>query len=96
MQDEASKCRPSTSTTSDHITRVDELIRMNRLIKINENVAELGPSYGIVHSIIHKHLNFNKVWARYVPRLLTEAHTNQRLRSSFDLLERYSVEGAHF
>jgi len=61
LQDEAGKGRPLTSTISDHIARVDELIRMNRRIKINEVVAELGLSYGSVHSIIHEYLNFNKV-----------------------------------
>ena len=69
---------------------------MNHRIKINEIVAELGLSYGSVHSIIHEHLNFNKVCARLLPRSLTDAHRNQRLCSSFDLLERYSAEGAHF
>ena len=43
-----------------------------------------------------EHLNFNKVCAHWVPQLLTDAHKNQGLRLSFDLLERYSAEGAHF
>ena len=64
--------------------------------KINEIVVELDLSYGSVHSIIHKHLNFNKDCARWVPRSLTVAYRNQRFRSSFDLLERYSAKGAHF
>ena len=41
LQDEARESRPLTSTTTDHIVRVDELIRMNRRIKINEIVSEL-------------------------------------------------------
>jgi len=81
LQDKAGKGRPSTSTTADHIARVDELIRMNRRIKINEIVAEFGLSYGSVHSIIHEHLNFNKVCARWVPRSLTDA--NRSSVSSF-------------
>ena len=63
LQDEADKGMPSTSTTADHIASVDELIRNNRRIKINEIVAELGLSYYSVHLIIHEHLNFNKVSA---------------------------------
>jgi len=90
------KTKPSTSTNADHISHADELIRMNHWIKINEIFEELGLSYGSVHSIIHEHLNFNKVCACWVPRSLTDAHRNLRLRSSCDLLERYSAEGAHF
>ena len=44
LHEEAGKGRPSTSTTADHIARVDDLIRINRRIKINEIVAELGLS----------------------------------------------------
>ena len=90
LQKEAGKGRPSTSTTADHIVRVDELIHMNRWIKINEIVAEFGLSYGSVHSIIiiHKHLNFIKVCALWVLRSLTDAHRNQLLRSSFDFTPR--------
>ena len=69
---------------------------MNHRIKINEIVAELGMSYGSEHSIIHEHLNFNKVCARWMLRSLTDAHRNQRLRSSFDQLKRFSAEGAYF
>ena len=63
LQDEAGKGRPSILPTADHIARVDDLIRMNRRIKINEIVAESGLSYGSVHSIIYEYLNFNKVCA---------------------------------
>ena len=38
LQDEASKARPSTSTTADHIASVDELIRMNRRIKMPKSI----------------------------------------------------------
>ena len=59
LQDKVGNVRPSTSTTADHIALVDDLIHINFRIKINEIIAELGLSYGSVHSIIHEHLKFN-------------------------------------
>ncbi|KFM62375.1 Histone-lysine N-methyltransferase SETMAR, partial [Stegodyphus mimosarum] len=75
--------RPATATTA----RVNECILANRRITINKISNELDISHGSVHKIIADHLEFRKVCARWVPRLLTEEHKGKRFESAFAFLQ---------
>ena len=52
-------------------------------------IAELSLSIGSVHMIIHKHLKFWKVSARWVPKLLSSEQKQQQHDVCQDLLARY-------
>lgn len=96
LTDEYRKGRPLTSTDAVQVAAVEQLIRDNRRIKIKEIATSLNISYGSVYSIIHDHLAFRKLCARWVPRLLTSDHKNRRFLSCLALLQRYSAEGNDF
>ncbi|GFS64223.1 uncharacterized protein TNIN_316481 [Trichonephila inaurata madagascariensis] len=56
-----------TATTDANVGKVDDMIRANRRITIDEVVEELGISHERAQSIIHDILRYRKVSARWVP-----------------------------
>ncbi|KAJ8936702.1 hypothetical protein NQ318_002444 [Aromia moschata] len=59
-----------TSITEENICAVLELLEGDRRFALEVIAGSLGISYGSVHSIIHEKLDFRKVSARWVPRIL--------------------------
>lgn len=86
LDDEPRAGRPSTSTSDDKVSEVEQLVLQNRRITISEIVAEVGISYGSVNNILHDDLNMSKVSARWVPRLLTPFQKEERRRCCSELL----------
>ena len=72
--------RPRTSTTPANIAVVRDLIEGNRRLTVVEICQELGISYGSVQSIIKTELQFQKVLARWVPRLLSDQQESRNRR----------------
>jgi hypothetical protein len=46
---------------------VEELIRTDRGIMIDSVATAIGRSHGLAYSIMHDHLKFRKVYARWMP-----------------------------
>ncbi|GFY77501.1 HTH_48 domain-containing protein [Trichonephila inaurata madagascariensis] len=65
--------RTRTTTTDANVGKVDDMIRANRRITIDE-AEELGISHERAENIIHDILRYRKVSARWVPRQLTSTH----------------------
>ncbi|GFO41773.1 histone-lysine N-methyltransferase SETMAR [Plakobranchus ocellatus] len=74
LGDEPKSGRPKTSTNEENTTRVDELIRYYRRMKIREIALKLEIPKSTVHEIVHDTLGYRKVSARWVPKMLTEDH----------------------
>ncbi|GFR15270.1 HTH_48 domain-containing protein [Trichonephila clavata] len=66
--------RTLTATTDANVGKVDDMIRANRRITIDEVAEELGISHERAQNIIHDILRYRKVSARWVPRQLTATH----------------------
>ncbi|GFO00668.1 histone-lysine N-methyltransferase SETMAR [Plakobranchus ocellatus] len=79
---------PKTLTNEENTTRVDELIRCDRRMKIREIALKLEIPKSTVHEIVHDTLGYRKVSARWVPKMLTEDHKLQRVEISQRLLQR--------
>ncbi|GFO05470.1 histone-lysine N-methyltransferase SETMAR [Plakobranchus ocellatus] len=88
LGDEPKSGRPKTSTNEENTTRVDELIRCDRRMKIREIALKLKIPKSTVHEIVHDTLGYRKVSARWVPKMLTEDHKLQRVEISQRLLQR--------
>ena len=82
--------------TPENTRRVERLILDNRRVSVREISEELEISIGSVEEIIHKELNFNKVSARWVPRLFKPDQLEKRVEVSKKLLQRYENEGEAF
>uniref|UniRef100_A0A7M4EMQ5 Mos1 transposase HTH domain-containing protein n=1 Tax=Crocodylus porosus TaxID=8502 RepID=A0A7M4EMQ5_CROPO len=84
--DEPRTGRPNTATTEDNIAKVDAAVHASKRVSIPELVAEVGVSAGSIHAILHNHLNYQKVCARWVPKQLMDVHKRQRVEMSGSVL----------
>ncbi|GFN91049.1 histone-lysine N-methyltransferase SETMAR [Plakobranchus ocellatus] len=83
------KCGPlKTSTNEENTTRVEELIRCDRRMKIRKIALKLEIPKSTVNEIVHDILGYRKVSVRWVPKMLTEDHKLQRVEISQRLLQR--------
>jgi len=57
--------------TSEAIAAVEAIVKENRRVTVNEIAAHMDESNGSAHHIVHDILQFHKVSARWVPRMLT-------------------------
>lgn len=87
--------RPVTVTDELHHNRVDEIVRNNRRVRQSEIALQLGISKERVQAII-SNLNYRKICARWVPRLLTEQMKKKRVDACVEFLARYRRDGDQF
>jgi len=95
LSDKTRSGRPVTASDQLHQDWVEELIRGNRRIKQKEIAVALGISKERVGHIIGV-LGFQKVCARWVPRMLSDEMKAERFCISRELLERFEKEGEDF
>ena len=79
VENEPHEHRPRTSITGENSDRIDALIWEKRLITVCELSGILNISEGSVKTIIKQHLQYSKVCARWIPRLLMDQHESTRL-----------------
>jgi len=96
VQNESHKRRLRTSVTDENIRAVTRLIAEDRRVSVKTIASEVGISYGSAQQIITDHLEYRKVSARWVPRLLNADQKLNRLEVCQRLLERYQQEGDDF
>ena len=86
-EDEYRSGRPVETCTEENIQRVQDMIQKDRRVNIRYVVDCLKLSYGTTHHIITDVLGYNKVCARWVPRMLTPEIKQVRLTTSSDCTE---------
>jgi len=72
-----------TAVNPVNIQRVERLIMDNRRISCLEIAQETNFSLGTVNTIIHEHMHFRKVSARWVPRQLSAFDRHRRVEGAF-------------
>jgi hypothetical protein len=77
--------RPSTSTTDEHVSKINEMIRANRRLTIRKISNALNISFGSVELVLTKNLNTRRVSAKFVPRDLSQEQKKPRLSVSLEL-----------
>lgn len=93
VQSQERSGRPSTSVNDRNMVKINELVLQNRRITMQELQNEVGISHGSVAVILNE-LGFNKVCARWVPRLLTEEQCQTRVSICLQWRSRLQREGA--
>ncbi|GFN96041.1 histone-lysine N-methyltransferase SETMAR [Plakobranchus ocellatus] len=73
--------------------RVDELIKVDRKVKLKEISLKLVIPKTNVYEIVHDKLGYRKVCARWVPKMLSDEHKRLRVEISQILLHRCEQEG---
>jgi len=95
-EDEHRSGRPIETCTAENIQCVQDTIQNDRRVNIRYVAECLKLSYGTTHHIITDILGYNKVCARWVPRMLTPENKKVRLSTSRENLELYRADKAKF
>ena len=88
--------RPVDVSTPEAVQAVEDLIKSDRRVTLDEIATKLDISHGTVYAIVREKLHFSKVSCRWVPKMLTDDHKMQRLMASRASLRRYRKEGDAF
>ena len=77
--------------------KVNRILRENRHFTISD-VCEQCPevSRTVVYEIVTEHMQYRKICARWVLRMLTDAHKAARMGAALMFLERYERDGNAF
>ncbi|GFO02682.1 histone-lysine N-methyltransferase SETMAR [Plakobranchus ocellatus] len=73
--------------------RIDELIKVDRRVKLKEISLKLDIPKTNVYEIVHDKLGYHKVSAIWVPKMLSFEHKRQRVKICEILLHRCQQEG---
>ncbi|GFN73695.1 histone-lysine N-methyltransferase SETMAR [Plakobranchus ocellatus] len=93
LQDEPSSGLPNTANNNWNTPQVDELIKVDRRVKLKEISLKLDIPKTNVYEIVHDKLGYRKVSARWVPKMLSDEHKRQRVEISQIQLHRCQQEG---
>lgn len=98
VHDENRSGRPASVRGDDTtIVAVREIVDSNRRVTLDEILEQLPPVFEIsrtsVQRILTENLGYSKVCSRWVPRLLTDAHKQNRIDAAQCFLELFKSEG---
>ena len=96
ITDEPRSGRPVDVSTPDTVAKVEKLIKSDRRLTIDDVAETLDISHGTAHNIVHEKLAFNKVSARWVPKMLTDDHKALRVMAARECMRRLRLEGDAF
>jgi len=84
VKDKPPSGRPCTAVTPRNEERLDQLIRANRQITTRELCTELNIGFNALETVVAT-LEYRKVCARLVPRMLTQEHKEHGTQVCQDL-----------
>lgn len=96
LEDDAREGRPTTSKTQENIRIVENLIKEDRRINIDEIAYALEISHGSAFSILTEDLGLSKLSARWVPKALQENQLQQRADLSLAILAKMEANETIF
>ena len=74
--------RPIEACTEENVQRVNDMLMTDRCLTVRYVAEYLKLSYGTTHHIVIDILGYNKVCARWVPRMLTPENKQAHLTTS--------------
>jgi len=95
-EDEHRSGRPVDACTDENVRHVNDMITTDRRLTVRYVAVCLKLSDGTTHHVITNSLGYNKVCARWVPRMLTPDKKQVRLATSRDNLSLYNADTAKF
>ncbi|XP_046407890.1 histone-lysine N-methyltransferase SETMAR-like [Ischnura elegans] len=96
VHDEGGQGRKSV-ISDDLVKRVDSRVKENRRFTITALFTEFPEvSRSVLYSIVTEQLDYKKLCASWVPKMLTDGHKTGRMASALEFLERYHDEGGNF
>ncbi|KAJ8945578.1 hypothetical protein NQ318_010435 [Aromia moschata] len=81
VNDEARSGRPSTSRTDEHVTQVREFLNTDRRMSVRMISEQLNFPKTIVHEIVSEDMAMQKICAKLVTEVVTDAQKEHRVES---------------
>ena len=72
--------RPKFASRKEIVTKLKEIIEGDARFTVCDIARKVGRSLSKVHLILKKHLEVRKIFARWVPHLLTDEQNRQRVK----------------
>ena len=88
VEDDPKMGQPSTTRIDENITRVKHLVRSDRRLTVRMISDELSLNRESVRKILLHDLGMRKVYAKMVPKILSEDQKKNRVRFCEDMLEK--------
>ena len=88
VEDDAKTGQPSTTRTDENVTRVKQLVRSDRRLTVRMTSDELSLNRESVRTILLHDLGMRKVYAKMVPKILSEDQKQNRVKFCEDTLEK--------
>ena len=85
--------RPVEIATPATLQGVEDIIRADRRVTIDDVATATGCSHGQTYNMMYKRLGIHNVCSRWVSRQLTTQHKSQSMGFSLQHLQRYQDEG---
>lgn len=95
-QDEHRSGRPNEVTTSEMVKKIHKIVLYDRRLKLRELADMVGISKSAVHRILTENLGMIKLFARWVPRLLTIEQKQRREDFSVECLTMFHKNKVEF
>lgn len=95
-EDEHRPGRPIEACSQENIDSIQDMILRDRRQTIRQIAETQKLSISTTHHIVNNVLGYNKVCARWVPRMLTNENKRERVQSSQALLHRYNQDPENF
>lgn len=96
LEDKERSGRPRSATTDVNVSRVKDAVSEDNRRTCGELEELLGIPHSTVHRILTESLGMQKLFAKWVPHLLTEDQMKERLTMSCGHLRRAQQEGERF
>ena len=83
--------KPKFASRKEIVSKIKEIIEGDVRFTVRDIARKVGISLSTVHFILKKHLKVRKIFARWVPHLVTDEQNRQRAKVAKKLLQMFQT-----
>ena len=81
--------RPKFASRKEIISKIKEIVEGDARFTVRDIARKVGIPLSTVHLILKKHLKVQKIFARWMPHLLTDEQNRQRVKVAKNMLQMF-------
>ena len=83
--------RPKSASRKEIVSKIKKIIEGDARFTVRDIARDVGISLSMVHLILKKHLKVRKIFARWVPHLLTDEQNRQWDKAGKNMLQMFQT-----
>ena len=83
--------RPKFASRKEIVSKIKEIIEGDARFTVRDIARKVGIPLSTIHLILKKHLKVQKIFARWVPHLLTDEQNRQRVKVAKKMLQMFKT-----